>query len=64
MPDLYYFNEPFSFVWDEDKNQINIKKHGISFEAAARVFFALSTLTPNTAKRKHVIARLDLSMTC
>ncbi len=38
MPDLYYFNEPFSFVWDEDKNQINIKKHGIDFKTAALVF--------------------------
>ena len=26
------------FEWDEDKNQINIKKHGISFEEAASVF--------------------------
>ena len=32
------FNEPFSFVWDEDKNQINIKKHGIDFKTAALVF--------------------------
>ena len=24
--------------WDEKKNKINIKKHGISFEHAARVF--------------------------
>ena len=24
--------------WDENKNQINIKKHGISFETAALVF--------------------------
>lgn len=27
-----------SFEWDEDKNIINIKKHGISFRAAAYVF--------------------------
>lgn len=26
------------FVWDEDKNQINKKKHGISFETAISVF--------------------------
>jgi len=26
------------FEWDERKNQINIKKHGISFENAAYVF--------------------------
>ena len=26
------------FEWDENKNQINIKKYGISFKYAARVF--------------------------
>ena len=26
------------FVWDERKNQINKRKHGISFEIAALVF--------------------------
>lgn len=26
------------FVWDERKNRSNLRKHGISFEAAARVF--------------------------
>ena len=26
------------FEWDENKNQINIKKHGISFEEASSVF--------------------------
>jgi len=26
------------FVWDENKNRINRRKHGVSFEAAARVF--------------------------
>ena len=28
-----------SFEWDENKNQMNIRKHGISFEKAAEVFF-------------------------
>ena len=28
-----------AFEYDEQKNQINIKKHGISFKSAARVFF-------------------------
>ena len=27
------------FEYDEAKNQINIRKHGISFRSAARVFF-------------------------
>ena len=26
------------FEWDEDKNQSNIKKHGISFEIATKAF--------------------------
>lgn len=27
------------FAWDEKKNKTNIKKHGISFDEAATVFF-------------------------
>ncbi len=27
-----------TFEWDENKNKTNIKKHGISFEFASRVF--------------------------
>lgn len=27
------------FFWDEHKNEINIKKHGISFSEAATVFY-------------------------
>ncbi|MCD8335796.1 MAG: BrnT family toxin [Lachnospiraceae bacterium] len=27
------------FEWDENKNQINIKKHGISFENAREIFY-------------------------
>lgn len=26
------------FEWDEKKNRLNLRKHGISFEAAAQVF--------------------------
>lgn len=28
-----------AFEYDEHKNQINIRKHGLSFKSAARVFF-------------------------
>ena len=28
-----------AFEWDEDKNQTNISKHGISFEEAQTVFY-------------------------
>lgn len=29
----------YVFDWDEDKNQINQKKHGIGFDEASTVFF-------------------------
>jgi len=29
----------YSFEWDENKNQINQKKHGINFEEASSVFY-------------------------
>ena len=38
MPNVFYSYEPFTFVWDDDKNQANIKKHGIDFKTAALVF--------------------------
>ena len=28
-----------NFIWDENKNRINIEKHGISFSEAATVFY-------------------------
>ena len=30
---MYYFD------WDENKNRINLEKHGITFEEASTVFF-------------------------
>lgn len=38
MPDSFYDLDGFTFVWDEDKDIQNIKKHGIPFSIAARVF--------------------------
>lgn len=38
MPDHFYFINGTSFVWDEDKNARNIKKHGVDFKTAALVF--------------------------
>lgn len=38
MPDTYYSIDDLTFVWDEDKNQKNISKHGINFKQAALVF--------------------------
>ena len=29
---------PVQFEWDEDKAELNLKKHGVRFETAAKVF--------------------------
>jgi uncharacterized protein len=33
------YNKIMQFEWDEQKNQQNIRKHGVSFEEAQTVFF-------------------------
>ena len=38
MADAYYTRYGIDFVWDDNKNQANIKKHGVSFQTAAQVF--------------------------
>lgn len=37
--DIIYHLQGSEYVWDKDKAQINIRKHGITFEEAAEVFF-------------------------
>ena len=32
------FIEDYIVEWDDEKNQINKKKHGLSFETASRIF--------------------------
>ena len=34
----FEYKEELKFEWDENKNQANQKKHGVSFEEAASVF--------------------------
>ena len=36
--DFYINIGEFSFVWDENKNQLNIERHKIKFKEAATVF--------------------------
>lgn len=38
MPDTFFSGGGFSFVWDSDKEELNFRKHGITFQTAARVF--------------------------
>jgi uncharacterized protein len=33
------FSMKLKFVWDDKKNEQNIKKHGVSFEEAQSIFF-------------------------
>ena len=40
--DVYFSLGGMKFEYDEDKNQVNIKKHGISFRNAAKVFLTVS----------------------
>ena len=51
MPDVRYSLDGMGFVWDSDKNAINLRKHGIRFEVAAHVF--LDTLRLDFPDRKH-----------
>ena len=38
------------FEWDENKNRINIKKHGVSFEAAQYAFADLNRIIAEDVK--------------
>lgn len=38
MSDTFFALDEYTFVWDEEKEAKNIKKHGIAFRTAARVF--------------------------
>lgn len=44
MPDTYFMHRDMTFVWNEDKNAINMRKHRISFYVAAAVFDDLQRL--------------------
>ena len=37
--DISFIIDGVLFEYDEEKNRLNIQKHGLSFETAARVFF-------------------------
>lgn len=38
MSDKYFVRKSMTFVWDQDKYEINLRKHRISFYDAAAVF--------------------------
>lgn len=37
--DIVYRFQDIEFEWDSDKAQINVKKHGVTFEEATEAFF-------------------------
>lgn len=52
------------FAWDEDKNLFNQRKHGLSFEVAARVFFdplhlSLQDRIEEGEKRWQIVCQID-----
>ena len=52
------------FIWDEDKNKKNQKKHGISFDEAKTVFFdenAIEFLDPDHSKEEDRFILLGFS---
>ncbi len=52
------------FEWDDNKNQINIKKHGVSFEEAKTVFYddeALVTDDPDHSAEEERFIILGMS---
>ena len=48
------------FEWDENKNSINKKKHGISFEEAKTVFFDNNALLINDPEHSETEERFIL----
>ncbi len=36
------------FEWDEEKNRLNVEKHGVSFEEAVHVFDDVQLSRPDT----------------
>jgi len=47
------------FEYDEEKNRINIQKHGISFRSAARVFFDYDRIEMYDEENSQVEDRYD-----
>ena len=48
-----------TFEYDEEKNKTNIKKHGISFHSAARVFFDYDRIELVDEDNSHTEERYD-----
>lgn len=62
--DIYYERNGDQFVWDSDKADINLHKHGIRFEEATTVFsdplFVLINASRNDEAR-HAAIGFDLA---
>ena len=47
---MYNAGMLMKFEWDEEKNKININKHGVSFEEASMAFFDTSRVVADDPK--------------
>ncbi|MDZ8261583.1 BrnT family toxin [Nostoc sp. ChiQUE01b] len=57
--DIVYRLQGVEFEWDENKAQINLKKHGVKFEEATEVFFdpfyQVGDATANNQQRDFIL---------
>ncbi len=57
--DIVYRLQGIEFEWDNNKAQINLEKHGVTFEEAAEVFFdpfyQTGDATANNEQREFII---------
>ena len=57
--DIFYRLQGIEFEWDPNKAQINFKKHGVTFEEAAEVFFdpfyQVGNATDNEENREFIL---------
>ena len=56
---------PIHFEWDESKNKLNKKKHGVSFEEARSIFYdenALEFFDPDHSQDEDRFIMLGLSV--
>ena len=51
--------DAFSFEWDQDKAESNLRKHGILFEVGAKVFLDIARTTIVDNRRDYGEVRLN-----
>ena len=50
------------FEWDEEKNRLNVEKHGVSFEEAVNVFNDVHLSRPDTREEYGEVRVITIGM--